>query len=405
MTTTPPDPRTFPLNRFLVPTSALMWGLQIAFLSPSLALMFSTLYGATTAEIGWVLAIYNVSGFIASLVVPAWADRHLDYLRPMLLSGALTLLLVLVLAVVTTLPLVTIVLVVVGGPAGVGISMLFAHLRHAGARPSQIVDTRAIVSVAWVAGPPMATLIIGWFGPRAILLAIGLVALANIATTMLMIRGHRAALSADDPSTPAPADEELPLGKIGVVLVTAAFVLLQATNATSMSFLAVYVPQTVGIDVVWAGVALGVAAGLEVPALMIVGRLTERYSSLGLIVTSCLAGIVYYLGVAAVTGPFLLIALQVLNAWCFAGIGGVGLTLFQQMIPRPGLSTGLYMNTRRVGAVLSGPLIVLGGATVLGQRATFFACALLTLVGLLIIGAAGRHSTSRAPAESAAPAR
>lgn len=75
------------------------------------------------------------------------------------------------------------------------------------------------------------------------------------------------------------------------------------------------------------------------------------------------------------------------------------------MIPRPGLSTGLYMNTRRVGAVLSGPLIVLGGATVLGQRATFFACALLTLVGLLIIGAAGRHSTSRAPAESAAPAR
>ncbi|MGP5303947.1 MFS transporter [Brachybacterium alimentarium] len=354
------------MNRFLVPTSALMWGLQIAFLSPSLALILSTLYGATTAEIGWVLAIYNVSGFIASLVVPAWADRHLDYLRPMLLSGALTLLLVLVLAVVTTLPLVTIVLVVVGGPAGVGISMLFAHLRHAGARPSQIVDTRAIVSVAWVAGPPMATLIIGWFGPRAILLAIGLVALANIATTMLMIRGHRAALSADDPSTPAPADEELPLGKIGVVLVTAAFVLLQATNATSMSFLAVYVPQTVGIDVVWAGIALGVAA---------------------------------------VTGPFLLIALQVLNAWCFAGIGGVGLTLFQQMIPRPGLSTGLYMNTRRVGAVLSGPLIVLGGATVLGQRATFFACALLTLVGLLIIGAAGRHSTSRAPAESAAPAR
>ncbi|MGO2825259.1 MAG: MFS transporter, partial [Brachybacterium alimentarium] len=260
MTTTPPDPRTFPLNRFLVPTSALMWGLQIAFLSPSLALILSTLYGATTAEIGWVLAIYNVSGFIASLVVPAWADRHLDYLRPMLLSGALTLLLVLVLAVVTTLPLVTIVLVVVGGPAGVGISMLFAHLRHAGARPSQIVDTRAIVSVAWVAGPPMATLIIGWFGPRAILLAIGLVALANIATTMLMIRGHRAALSADDPSTPAPADEELPLGKIGVVLVTAAFVLLQATNATSMSFLAVYVPQTVGIDVVWAGIALGVAA-------------------------------------------------------------------------------------------------------------------------------------------------
>ena len=49
------------MNRLLVPSSALMWGLQVAFLSPSLALILSTLYGASTAEIGWVLAIYNVS--------------------------------------------------------------------------------------------------------------------------------------------------------------------------------------------------------------------------------------------------------------------------------------------------------------------------------------------------------
>ncbi|ACU86885.1 Major Facilitator Superfamily transporter [Brachybacterium faecium DSM 4810] len=389
------------MNRLLVPTSALMWGLQIAFLSPSLALILATLYGAGTTEIGWVLAIYNASGFLASLVVPAWADRRQEYLGPMLLSGVLTVLLVLLLALVTTLPLVTIVLVVVGGPAGVGVSLLWAHLRHAGARPAQIVNTRAIVSVAWVAGPPLATLIIGWFGPQAILLAIALVALANIGTTMLMIRGHRTALASGTPPAPAHEEDDVSLGTAGIVLVTAAFVLLQATNATAMSFLAVYVPQTMGADVVWAGVALGVAAGLEVPALMIVARLTTRHSSLGLILTSCVAGIAYYLGVAVASGPILLIALQVLNAWCFAGIGGVGLTLFQQMIRRPGLSTGLYMNTRRVGAILSGPLIVLGGATVLGQRATFLACALLTLVGLLIIAVAGRRSSQIVATEPA----
>ena len=389
------------MNRLLVPTSALMWGLQIAFLSPSLALILATLYGAGTTEIGWVLAIYNASGFLASLVVPAWADRRQEYLGPMLLSGVLTVLLVVLLALVTSLPLVTIVLVVVGGPAGVGVSLLWAHLRHAGARPAQIVNTRAIVSVAWVAGPPLATLIIGWFGPQAILLAIALVALANIGTTMLMIRGHRTALASGTPPAPAHEEDDVSLGTAGIVLVTAAFVLLQATNATAMSFLAVYVPQTMGADVVWAGVALGVAAGLEVPALMIVARLTTRHSSLGLILTSCVAGIAYYLGVAVATEPILLIVLQVLNAWCFAGIGGVGLTLFQQMIRRPGLSTGLYMNTRRVGAILSGPLIVLGGATVLGQRATFLACALLTLVGLLIIAVAGRRSSQIVATEPA----
>src|SRR5699024_10256557 len=97
--------------------------------------------------------------------------------------------------------------------------------------------------------------------------------------------------------------------------------------------------------------------------------------------------------------PILLIVLQVLNAWCFAGIGGVGLTLFQQLIRRPRLSTGLYMDTRRVGAILSGPLIVLGGATVLGQPPSFLACALLLLVGLLIIAVAGGRSSQSVATE------
>ena len=383
------------MNRLLVPSAALMWGLQIAFLSPSLALILTTLYGATMAEVGWVLAIYNASGFVASLVVPAWADRRRDYLGPMLGAAVLTVLLVLLLALVTTLPMVTIALVVFGGPAGVGTSMMFAHLRHSGARASQIVNTRAVVSAAWVAGPPVATLIIGWYGPRAILIAIAAVALLNVATTMAMMTHRRRELvAAGGPAAPAVHDDAVSLGTTGIVLVTAAFVLLQATNATSMSFLAVFVPQTLGIDVLWAGLALGLAAGLEIPALMMIGRLTERFSSLGLIVTGCLAGIVYYAGVAVATGPVLLLVLQPLNAWCFAGIGGVGLTLFQQMISRPGLSTGLFMNTRRIGAILSGPLIALGGATFLGMRATFWACALLTLVGMLIILVAARRSAA-----------
>lgn len=383
------------MNRLLVPSAALMWGLQFAFLSPSLALILTTLYGASMAEVGWVLAIYNASGFVASLVLPAWADRHHDYLRPMLGAAVLTALLVLLLATVTTLPLVTIALVVLGGPAGVGVSMMFAHLRHSGARPAQIMNMRAVISAAWVAGPPIATLIIGWYGPRAILLAIAVVAVANVATTVaLMSHRRREVLAADGPAAPVVHEDAVSLGTTGVVLVTTAFVLLQATNATSMSFLAVFVPQTLGIDVLWAGIALGLAAGLEIPALILIGRFTERFSSLGLIVTGCLTGILYYAGIAVTTGPVLLILLQPLNAWCFAAIGGVGLTLFQQMISRPGMATGLYMNTRRIGAILSGPLIALGGMTVIGLRATFVACAIITVIGMLIILVVGRRGAA-----------
>jgi SET family sugar efflux transporter-like MFS transporter len=383
------------MRRLLVPSSALLWGLQLAFLNPALALILVNLYGATTTEVGWVLGIYNAGGFVAALLLPAYADKKHNYLGPMLVCGALTLLLAVVLASVTSLPIATIALVVIGGPAGVGSSLLFAHLRHGGASAVDIVNTRAIVSVAWVAGPPLATFIIGWFGNRAILLAIAAVAVLNITTTAVMITYRNAdvrAAAADgtQPASPAATAEQSPVGRLGIVLIMGAFILLQATNATAMTIMTVYVTETLHLDVQWAGIALGVAAALEVPALILIGRLSGRHSHLGLIATSCVAGIAFYLGLAFVTGPVLLIGLQVLNAWSFAGIAGIGLPLFQQMIPRPGLSTGLYMNTRRVGSIVSGPIIAFGSLTALGQRGIFLTCAGLTLTGLVIIAIARR---------------
>lgn len=379
------------MKRLLVPTAALLWGLQIAFLVPSLALILVTLYDASTAEVGWVLAVYNASGFIAALLIPAYADRRKDYLRPMLGCGVLTLLLAIILAATTSLPVAVVALIVVGGPAGVGNAMLFAHLRHSGATSADIVNTRAIVSIAWIAGPPLATLIIGAFGDRAILLAIGAVAILASTTTAVMITQRSAAPDPNSPAQPAE-DDQLALRRSAVVLIVAAFVLLQAANATVTSIMTLYVAETVQIEVIWAGIALGVAAGLEVPALILMGKLSLRFSSLKLLATGCLAGIAYYVTMAFVTGPVLLLALQPFNAWCFAAIAGVGLTLFQQMIPRPGLSTGLYTNTRRIGAIVSGPIIAFGSMTVLQNRGIFLACGVLILLALVVITLAARRS-------------
>ena len=55
-----------------------------------------------------------------------------------------------------------------------------------------------------------------------------------------------------------------------------AFVGLQATNAVAIAIMTIYVTQTMKLDIVWAGVALGLAAGLEVPALLAMGKLTGR---------------------------------------------------------------------------------------------------------------------------------
>ncbi len=50
---------------------------------------------------------------------------------------------------------------------------------------------------------------------------------------------------------------------------------------------------------------------------------------------------------------------------------------------------------RRVGAIVSGPIIAIGSLTALGQRGIFLTCAVLTLVGLVIIAVARRTVPGR----------
>ena len=93
----------------------MLWGLQFAFLNPALALLLVALFHATAGQVGWVLAVYNVSG------------------------------------------------------------------------------TRAIVSFAWVVGPPLASFLIAGFGNWSVLVAIAVVAVLNTATAGAMLAGRNAA--------------------------------------------------------------------------------------------------------------------------------------------------------------------------------------------------------------------
>jgi SET family sugar efflux transporter-like MFS transporter len=379
------------MRRVFSSSSALFWGLQGAFLNPVLALLLVSLFNATPLEVGWVLMVYNASGFIASLVLPAYADRHQNYLRPMLLCGILTLALVCVLALTTSLPIVVIALVVFGGPAGVGSSLLFADLKASGAAASSVVNARAIVSFAWVAGPPLATLIMGALGNRAILPVLAVVGVFNVATALLTIaRERRHPVAHRLRGAGADGYEQVP--RPALIAIITGFIALQATNSAVVAIMSLFVTERLGLPLLWSGVALGVSALLEIPALLVIGRLIHRVSSYALIASGCIAGIAYYAAMAFITSPVALLALQPLNAWFYGVVAGIGLTLFQQIIRRPGVASGLFTNTRRVGAIISGPIIGLGSVTAMGYQGVFIICAVLTVVALVFVEFARRNA-------------
>ena len=377
------------MRRLLIPSVALVWGLQVSFLNPVLALLLVSLFQATPGQVGTLLALYNASGFASALVIPVWADRHRSYLPLMAGCGTLTVALALALAASRSLTPVAIALVVVGGPAGVGLTLFFAHLKHAGATTRDVLRTRALFSFAWVAGPPAGTFLMGWLGDRSVLWVVAGFGVLNVATISLLSRSSRPLDAPDVQRAPAEPDQDL--SRVAVVLIMVAFVLLQATNAATVATMTLFVTRHLGLPVGWAGIALGVAAAAEVPAMLLIGRLSERHSLLGLIAVGCAAGIGYYAAMVVVGNGWLLVAVQVLNAWFFATVAGLGLSLFQRIIARPGLASGLYMNTRRVGAIVAGPMIALAAVPSFGYSAIFAASAVMTAVALVIVVLVARH--------------
>lgn len=389
----------------LLPASALVGGLQLALLNPVVGLVLQSLYGASAAQIGLVLALMNATGFLAAIVIPGWADRRGEYLSALLVCGALTLLTAVLLSLTSSLALAAIVLVLLAGPAGTWSALLFAHQRAGGGDNETLIRTRAVFSFAWVAGPPLATGVMTGFGDRWVLVLIAGVALANVLLTLAMQRQGRAAARTEDganrtEAAPAPSAPALAVRPAVLVSVTLAITALQAANAGSVTAMSLLVSQRLGLDAVWAGTALGLCAVLEIPALLLVGRLTRRFTSLALLIAGTVCSVLYYGAVGFSPSPLLLLALQVPNALGIAALSGVGLTWFQEVIARPGLASGTFMNARRIGAIISGPVIATGGATDLGYTlpyALFAGLSVLALAGILL----ARAVAGRSPAETA----
>jgi len=368
----------------LVPAAALLWGLQFAFLSPALALLLVDVFGASGAQVGAVLAVYNSAGFVFSLVLPAYADRTGEDLPLLLACGVLTVGLVVALAASRSLLVATVALVVLGAPATSGTTLLFAYLRRTGFGPAAVLRTRSLLSVSWVAGPPVAAGVISAFGPRGILPMIAVVALGTIGVSGVLASASRRSgrREAQDDGGSAPS---VPLGRGALIALAAVFVLLMAANSAAVSTMTLYVTKTLRADVTWAGVVLGVSAGLEVPAFLALGRLTRRVHPLTLVVSGVTAAVAYYVAAAAAPGPVVLVALQPLNSWFFAVVAGIGLTVAQSQTTRPGLATGLYNNAMRVGMILSGPLIAFASTTAMGYRGVFVGGAGLAAVALVAV--------------------
>ena len=283
------------------------------------------LYPATPGRSAGRLMLYNISGFISTLVVPSRADRQGDYLPPALVRR-LTIALAAALASSPEPPMAVLALVAHRRSRGRRDQpALRAHQSTSAPRCPGIMRRPApIFSFAWWPGSPIATFMIpACSAKRSVLWAVVAIAALGLAFTILrMMRGgpRRWADRLEDSRGPVLTVLREPRA---VAVATLAFlVLVVGTHLGVRGVVALSSPPTASTSTSSRAVSLGTCRP-EILILLGLGRLTTRFRAARLLLVGSIAGLIYtFDGRHRRTRPAR--DLQVLNAIFIATVQGSG---------------------------------------------------------------------------------
>ncbi|AGL17899.1 MFS transporter [Actinoplanes sp. N902-109] len=362
-------------------------GLSTAMAGPFLALFLDSAVHAGPLRVAVFLATAPVSAVIVATLVGKVSDR-LPARRTVLLVTALAGCAgTTVTAFARDYGVLLGATVTLTALSGAMMPQAFAYAREALAGAEKVAMTmsalRTLFSIAWVAGPPLAAVLLQAGG---FTLVYGFAAVMYAVAALVVL----VAL----PATPAARPAGAPVRATGsdaprlvIRLSIAVFVLTRCAGSLAVQDLALFVPHELGGDVGDAGLLLGLCAALEIPLMLGFGLLAARVPVRRLLVVGTACGLAYLLIVTLAHSIWELAAGQLLNAASIAALTGLGVTYVQDMLPRhPGRASTLFSNTFPAGTMLAGP--VLGAAQHLGYRMPYAVGAVLcaAALGLLFLG-------------------
>ncbi|ASW55326.1 MFS transporter [Plantactinospora sp. KBS50] len=449
-----PPTRPRPLIRTLLPLSLvfLAVGLSTALVLPFLSLFLRTAVHAGPSLVTVFLVATPLAGVVASTLLARLSDRR-PVRRNLLVAAALAgLASASVTAFVRNYWVLLAVTVTAAAVANSLFPQSFAYARQVLQRDSPertamgINAFRTLFSLAWVAGPAVAAVLLDTggfrlvYGTAAVMYAVAALVAAGLLTEVGTVSsgGGPAAVDVPPPERPGavPAPDDAagvpasdgaagapalagaagvpPLvGAAGVpasdraggvppsdraggvpprwvlVATVAAFTMLQCPLTLGMQALPLFISTDLGAPAADAGLILGLCAALEIPLMVALGLLTSRIPLRRLVLAGAGCGIGYYVLATAAPSLGVLAAGQVVNAVFIAAVSGLGISYLQELLPHhPGRATTLFTNSFPIGAILAGPL--LGLAAHVGYRLAYGLSAGLCAAGLIVLLAAGR---------------
>ncbi|KAA0087698.1 sugar efflux transporter [Trinickia soli] len=394
-----------------------MLGVALSFTAPYLSLFGVEQAGMSPMRLGAFMTLVSASGVFASTAVGRWSDRTQRHRAPLVASLVAAALGFASLGFLRGYPELMVVGGLLLGPGAASLSQIFSF-GHAVLRiddPAQdefaAAALRTLLSVAWVFGPAIGALILAQAGFTGLFAFAAASFAASAVITLRMSETRAESVEARNDEEPErssvtrnEAFVEYGAGDISVAqvqpasdaavvergrktiprLLLALTLIGLAANAT-MILLPLYMVHELHGTRLTVSAALGAGALLEIPMMLWLGAISSRLHKPSWLTASAAVHAVYFVALALLGEPQMIVPLQILPAAVVAITSCLGMTHVQDLMPgETGAATALFFNASRVGSILSG---VLSGAIVsaFGYRVAFLLCAGLAVCAFVLL--------------------
>ena len=364
---------------------AFMMGIAGALQAPTLSLFLSREVGAQPFWVGIFYTVNAVAGILVSLWLAKRSDSQGDRRKLILFCCAMAIGNALLFAFNRHYLTLLTCGVLLAALANTAMPQLFALAReYADSSAREVVMfssvMRAQLSLAWVIGPPLAFMLALNYGFTAMFS----IAAAIFAISLGLIAFALPSVARVDSAGAIPVTQVSGWKNKNVRRLFIASTLMWTCNTMYIIDMPLWISSDLGLPDKLAGILMGTAAGLEIPAMILAGYYVKHFGKRRMMVIAVAAGVLFYLGLILFHSREALLALQLFNAVFIGIVAGIGMLWFQDLMPgRAGSATTLFTNSISTGVILAG---IIQGALVqsYGHYVVYWVIAAISLVALVL---------------------
>ena len=337
---------------------AFMMGIAGALQMPTLSLFLSREVEVRPFWVGLFYTVNAIAGILVSLMLAKRSDNRGDRRKLVMVCCAMAVANCVLFAFNRHYLTLITVGVMFASIANTAMPQIFALAReYADSSAREVVMfssiMRAQLSLAWVIGPPLSFMLALNYGfTTMFLIAAGIFVISLTLIFFTLPSVARIEQPADVVLTQVSGWKDK-----NVRMLFIASMLMWTCNTMYIIDMPLWVSSDLGLPESLAGLLMGTAAGLEIPAMILAGYYVKRFGKRRMMVIAVAAGVLFYAGLILFHSRTALILLQLFNAVFIGIVAGIGMLWFQDLMPgRPGSATTLFTNSISTGVILAGVL-------------------------------------------------